>query len=150
MKPLLIGMLMCICCLAATRSGQTQNAVPRGPIRLEEARTTKGPVLAYTLRFLQVADTKPVEYIWILQRQTADQSGGQIEPNEMAFRSLTSPVLRDYVSHLPEGSHITHSPWMLTGPDPTMKVGSASEPSLQDFIQFCRSKKVDFWFGISF
>ena len=75
---------------------------------------------------------------------------GPIEPNETAFRSLNSPTLRDFVSHLPKGSRILHSPVMLPGPDPTMKVGSASEPGLQDFIKFCRSKKVDFMFGISF
>lgn len=150
MKRLLIVVLICTCCLAVTRSGQTQNAEPRGPIRLEEARPIQGPASVYTLRFLQVADTKPAEYIWILQEQNGIASNARIEPNETAFRSLNSPVLRDFVSHLPEGSRIIHSPVMLPGPDPTMKVGSVSEPGLQDFIKFCRSKKVDFWFGVSF
>ncbi len=150
MKRLLILVLTCLCCLAATKSGQTQNAKPRGPIRLEEARPTKGPLSVYTLRFLQIGDAEPVEYIWILQKQGAAGLDGPIEPNETAFRSLNSPVLRSFVSHLPEGARIVHSPMMLPGSDPTMKAGSASEPGLQDFIKFCRSKQVDFWLGVSF
>ena len=150
MKRLLILGLICAGCVVATKSGQTQNVQPRGPIILEEARPTHGPVAIYTLRFLQVGDTRPAEYIWILQKQAAIGVDGPIEPNETAFRSLNSPTLRDYVSHLPESSRILHSPMMLPGPDPTMKVGSASEPGLQDFIKFCRSKKVEFVFGTSF
>jgi len=150
MKHLLIMALICTCCLAATKSGQTQNAEPRGLIRLEESRPTRGPLSVYTLRFLQIAETKPVEFIWILQKQDTVSFNGAIEPNETAFRSLDSPVLRDFVSHLPEGTRIVHSPVTLPGPDPTHKVGSNSEPGLQGFEKFCRSKKIDFWLGVSF
>ena len=145
-----VVVLIGTCCLAATKSGQTQNDQPRGPIRLGGSRPTRGPVSVYTLRFLQVGDTKPVQYIWILQKQAPAGLDGPIEPNETAFRSLNSPLLREFVSHLPEDARIMHSPMMLPGPDPTMKVGSASEPGLQDFIKFCRNKKVEFVFGTSF
>ena len=150
MKRLLIVVLTCLCCLAATQSGQTQSAQPRGLIRLEESRPTKGPLSVYTLRVLQVGETKPAEYIWILQKQSVAGLNGPIEPNENAFRSLNSPTLRSFIAYLPEGARIVHSPMMLPGPDLTMKVDSASEPGLQDFVKFCRSQKVDFLFGVSF
>lgn len=150
MKRIFLILPLCFCCLAATKRGPAQNAPPRGPIRLERGRSTaeaRGPV--YTLRFLQVSGPKPTEYVWLLQRET-DPSAGSIEPNETVFRSLNSPVLREFVSRLPSGTSILHSPRMLPGPDPTMKVGSDSEPGLQDFIQFCRRKGVGFNFGIAF
>jgi len=150
MKRSLIVVLACLCCLAATKSGQTQNAEPRGPIRLEGARPTHGPVSIYTLRFLQIAETKPIEHLWILQKQDTVTRNGPIEPNETAFRSLNSPVLRDFVSHLPEGARIVYSSVTLPRPGPTNKVDGGSEPDLQGFVTFCRSRKVDFWFGVLF
>lgn len=149
MKRLWIVILICTCCLATTRSGQTQNAQPQGPVILEDARPTH-QALVYTLRFLRVSGANSPEYVWFLQKQATVPLDGPIEPNETAFRSLNSLVLRDYVSHLPEGTHINHSPMMLPGPDPTIKVGGDSEPGLQDFVKFCRSKKIDFRFGVSF
>lgn len=150
MKCLLVTLMICVCCLATTRSGQSQNAQPIGPIRLDGPGLTRQAPGVYTLRFLQIAETKPVEHIWILQKQNTVPLNGPIEPNETAFRSLNSPILRDFVSHLPEGTRIVHSFMMLPGPDPTMKVGSASEPGLQEFANFCRSKKIEFGFGTSF
>jgi len=150
MKRLLIVGLICVCCFVAIVSGRTQNTPPKGPIRLEEGKPTTGPFgPVYTLRFLKISDTRPTEYVWLLQKQTTP-SEGAIEPNETVFRSLDSPILREFVSHLPMGARITHSPIMLPGPDPTMKVGSDSEPGLQDFVSFCRSKKIDFAYGIAF
>lgn len=151
MKRLLIMVLICTCCMAAIKAGLTQNAAPQGPIRLEDARPTSGPLgPIYNLRFLQVSGTKPTEYVWFLQKQDTVPLNGPIEPNETAFRSLDSPILRDYVAHLRQGTRIVHSPLMLPGPDPTQKAGSDSEPGLQDFVKFCHSKKIDFLFGVSF
>jgi hypothetical protein len=150
MKRLLTAALISACCFGTIQTGQTQDTVLRGPIRLEEAKPTSGPLRpVYTLRFLQVSDTKPTEYVWLLQKTTAP-SEGAIEPNETVFRSLNSPILHEFVTHLTPGSRIMHSPIMLPGPDPTQKVGSDSEPGLQDFIKFCRSSKIDFEFGIAF
>jgi hypothetical protein len=150
MKRLLTVVLISACCFGAIQTGQTQNMALRGPIRLEEAKPTFGPLgPVYTLRFLQVSDTKPTEYVWLLQKMTTP-SDGDIEPEETVFRSLKSPTLHEFVSHLPQGARIAHLPIMLPGPHPTIEDRIDAEPGLQDFIKFCRSSKVDFEFGIAF
>ena len=150
MKRLLTVALISACCFGAIQNGQTQDTVLRGPIRLDGEGVRKGPIgPVYTLRFLEVSGTKPTEYVWLLQKMTTP-SEGAIEPNETVFRSLDSPILHEFVAHLPKGARIMHSAIMLPGPDPTQKVGSDSEQGLQDFIKFCRSSKIDFEFGIAF
>lgn len=140
MKRLWILALVCACCLAAVKSGQTQMAQPVGPVNIGGSVATQaalGP--SYRLRCLQVSGTKPAEEVWFLQK-LGPYLGAPIEPNEMAFRSLDSPVLRDFASHLPAGARISYLP----------RMGDDDDPSLQDFAKFCRSKKVDFSLGTSF
>lgn len=149
MKSILITMLVSISCLAATKAGQTQDPQPHGPISLEVGRSEPARS-TYTLRLLQVNGTKPTQYVWFLQKQVAVPWDEPIEPNETCFRSLYSVALRDYVSHMPAGTHIIHSPIMHPSPNPAIKVNNDFEPGIQDFVSFCRSKNIDFKFGTSF
>ena len=149
MKRVLLISLICVGCFIATKSGQAQNASQRGPIRLEESRPSSGPLgPVYTLRFLKVSDAKPTEHVWLLQKMTTP-SEGAIEPSETVFRSLKSPVLLNFISHLPLGTRIAHLPTTLPSRAPKTMVGS-DEPGLLDFVQLCRSMKIDFVFGVVF
>lgn len=142
--------LIGIICLVTPGSGEAQKAVQTGPVTLERSEATQryaGPV--YTLSFVEIADAKPVECIWFLQKEVV-QEGEPVEVHESAFRSLAAPSLRGQISHLPIGSRICCTNRYLPGFDPATRVSINQAAGLQDFVAFCRRKNIEFVFGIPF
>ena len=136
-------------CQAEPSHEKSHSASLHGAVRLDGPPLHRPISPFYTLRYVQVGGTKPTQYFWFLEQSPAAGQEERIEPNDTVFAFLDAPVLRDFVSRLPPGTRILHSWINLTGPDPTMKVGSENEPGLQDFIKFCRSHKIDFVTGYS-
>lgn len=137
-------------CIAVAGNGEVQKSVPIGPIRLEQSEATRkrvGPV--YTLSLVEIADARPVESVWLLQKVVV-QEGEPVEVHETAFRSLAALSLRDQISHLPTGARICCTNRYLPGPDPATRVSINEAVGLQDFAAFCRSKNIEFIFGIPF
>ncbi len=146
----LLLLTLCAICVTSASSGEAQKAVPPGPINLEgpgPAQARTGPI--YMLSLVKVADAKPIEYIWLLQKEIV-QPNQPVEVQETAYKSLSAPSLRNFVSQLPKGADILCTTEYLPGPDPTMRIGISSYPSFNDFADFCRSKGIRFGFGIPF
>ncbi len=115
-------------CLVVAGSGHAQEAKSQGPVRLE----SNGPL--YTLKLLEIADAKPAEDVWILQR------GNQ----ETAYKSLSAVSLRRLVAQLPEGAVVYCATAYLPGTGSATRISISKYPSFNDFAAFCRDKGVDF------
>jgi hypothetical protein len=95
--------------------------------------------LTYTLKMVGVRDT-PQENVWMIE--APDKASMRLDGS--AFRSLDSPILRDWVSDLPRGTIIQYWPSSLP------IIGHHGNPihdfegGIPDFTKFCRDNGVEF------
>ena len=134
------------------RKGQAQTVPPpAGLIGLDgqpaSSRMRRGPV--YLLSLVQIADAKPAESVWTLQKEIV-QPGQPVEVQKTANTSLNAPSLRGFVSHLPKGANIFCTNRCLPKPDPAAWVSINAAVGLRNFAVFCHSKGIQFEFGIPF
>lgn len=132
MKNLLVVSLVILLCVSAyvgVPAGRSQAQAPHQP----------DDHLTYTLQLVTVVDA-PAEHMWMVQapyNQAVNLEG-------RAFRSLASPILRQWVSHLPEGAIISYTPSSL----PLIaKAFGDPEAGVSGFARFCRSKHIQFGFN---
>ena len=115
--------------------------VPTGHSQAKSPQTAD-MVLIYTLQLVKVADTKPLESVWMIQ--SLQNAGMKLDG--IAFKSLAAPELREWISHLPAQTAILYTESSL----PSLghnHWGDRAEVDIPDFVRFCRSKHLQFGFN---
>jgi hypothetical protein len=123
-----LALLVCVVVMAAGRLGAQMGAAP--------------PPQLYSLRYMNVADTKPQERVWFLMQIMDGQEYRAVE----CYRTLKSPALRRRVSTLPPKTIITlsGSSQEIIRPLKTPPAVTARPDDMSEFAGFCRSKDIDF------
>ena len=111
--------------LAVVLAGwMSKSALPATAIDTKESAQTSPPPSTYRFSLILMADTKPLEFILVL--------------NNLGFKSLSAPALRRYVANFPKGSTIEWAPSDLRiGGEPTDK-------EVGEFGAFARAHGIKF------
>jgi hypothetical protein len=97
----------------------------------------------YTLQLLEIADTKPAQYVWAIHFDS--QSGWELDaaplPPPVLYPSLSSPELREYITHLPRGTLLSYAPRMRLFATPSRDITDPADPEygLADFAHYCKT-----------
>ena len=98
---------------------------------LRVSAETSNPPRTFVLEQIFISDSQNREYVFAFKDNHNSFTN-------TAYKSLSSPEIKEFVSRLPQGSEIEWMPGCLrTGPSPAHK-------ELKDFQVFCKSKGVDF------
>lgn len=103
----------------------------------------------YSLHLLEVADTKPTQYVWELDFDS--QSGWEINPAPIPppalYPSLKSPDLREAITYLPHGTQITYAPRMQLELSSESKKTDPNDPEygINAFDDYCKTKGIQFY-----
>jgi hypothetical protein len=155
MRWLLVLLLIGTGCSAGAYTGQasspqTQSAVtPTGPHKLEIVSSGTLPAI-YTLRLLDIADSKPISRNWLLQKQASNNASDPSEASQIIVTSLSSPALRAYLTRLPPGTIIIEPGIQSSNLSDARETSGAFTKNLQAFSRLCRSKRIRFEQGILF
>ncbi len=105
---------------------------------------------AYELLKREIAGSSPKDYVWeiVRARSNPPQTEDSPIPPQKVFKSLDSVDLKFWVSHLPAGSTIDFLYFMSGFPssNPTNTEAVEKELGIDNFTQYCKSKKVAFFF----
>lgn len=123
-------------------------AIPGLSAEIKQLQASTTVILySYSLELIQVADTKPTQYVWAIHLDSS--AGWQPEPAPVPpptlYPSLTSPDLRQLIGHLPRKTRLIYAPqWRGFGRTPAVIKPDDPEYGLKEFADFCKSKGVRF------
>jgi len=131
MKKYGLALLACVIVIVVMAAGRLGAQVGAAP-----------PPEHYSLRYMNLADTKPQERVWYL---TQIMHGQEYTSNQ-CYRTLKSPTLRQFVSVLPPKTIITSSgsKQEIIQPLKTPPTATGASNDMSEFAGFCRSKDIDF------
>ncbi|HVF10249.1 MAG TPA: hypothetical protein VNA16_05575 [Abditibacteriaceae bacterium] len=85
----------------------------------------------YYLELISIIDTKPHSYVLAVERRPSFTAPG------VAYSSLASPQLWQFIGALPKGSSLVFAPGYFPVEQP-------SQPEWNDFREFCKNQGINF------
>ncbi len=126
------------------------NAVLGLPEALKQIKAAPSVVgYFYSLQLVEVADTKPAQYVWAIHFNS--QSGWELDaallPPPVLYPSLSSPYLRQWVTHLPLGTQLSYAPRMQLELSSESKKTDPNDPEygINAFDDYCKTKGIQFY-----
>src|SRR5262245_15480073 len=110
-------------------------------LHLAKTSSPAAPPPSYVLRAWRIDGGAENDYLWSLEPRSQESSTGTL------YRSLASEALRARISKLAEGTKLTLN-WARSGVLDDAESWRRWNHEFDDFTVFCKSKKINFTYGI--